>query len=143
MTANVEIIVTSQAPDAKPIGLSYSIPDDWDPLITVPSYEIPELVFGGDTVIVPGVGEIISPMLLSNKTASTETVSVRVFRSDANTYFNLVNELPVPSNDVLALPFNGQFIYTGDVVEVKASTNDALDLTISYTVGQAETDDVS
>lgn len=143
MTANVEIITTTQAPDAKPIGLSYSVLDDWDPLITVPSYEIPELVFGGETVIVPGVAEVISPMLLSNKTASTETVSLRIFRTDANTYFTVVNELPIPANDILALPLNGQFIYTGDVLEIKASALNSVDMTISYTVGQAETDDVS
>ena len=61
------IIPTTQAPDAKPIGLSATLTTDWQPIIEVPSYEIPELVFGGDTVVVPGVAEIITPLLIANR----------------------------------------------------------------------------
>jgi hypothetical protein len=138
----IQIISTSQAPDAKPIGLSTTITTDWDPIIEVPSYEVPQESFGGGTNVVPGVAEIISPMLVCNKTSSTESISVRVFRSSSNNYFTIVNELPIPSNDIVPLPLNGQFIYTGDVVEVQGSSNSSIDITLSYTIGQAEEDDV-
>jgi hypothetical protein len=137
------IISTSQAPDAKPIGLSVTLTTNWQPIIEVPSYEIPELVFGGSTVVVPGVGEIITPLLIANRDIQTVDVSVRIYRASSNTTFGLANEIPVPKFDVIAYPMNGQFIYTGDILEVKATTNNTVDVTISYTLGQAEEDDVS
>jgi len=140
--SNTVIIETSQAPDAKPIGLSQTLTTNWETLIEVPSYEVPQQSFGGGTDIVPGVGEIISPMLVSNKGANTASISIRVYRDSSNSYFSITNELLVPVNDLYAFPLNGQFIYTGDVLEAKASLDDTLDITMSYTVGQAEEDDV-
>jgi hypothetical protein len=137
------IISTSQAPDAKPIGLSVALTTNWETIIDIPSFEVPELVFGGDTIVVPGVGEIISPMIITNIETQTVDVSVRIYRASSNTTFIIANELPVPAFDVLPLPLNGQFIYTGDTVDVKASMNGAANITISYTVGQAEQDDVA
>ena len=138
-----EIISTSQAPDAKPVGLSVSLTTDWQPIIEVPSYQIPELVFGGDTVVVPGVAEIITPLLIANRDVQTVDVSIRIYRASSNTTFWLANEVPIPRFDVIAYPMNGQFIYTGDILEVKATTNNTVDVTISYTLGQAEEDDVA
>lgn len=137
------IISTSQAPDAKPIGLSVTLTTDWQPIIEVPSYEVPELVFGGDTVVVPGVAEIITPLLIANRDIQTVDVSIRVYRASSNTTFWLANEIPIPKFDVLAYPMNGQFIYAGDILEVKATTDNTVDVTISFTLGQAEEDDVS
>jgi hypothetical protein len=137
------IVSTSQAPDAKPIGLSVALTTDWETIIDIPSFEVPELVFGGDTIVVPGVGEIISPMIITNIDTQTVDVSVRIYRASSDTTFIIANELPVPAFDVLPLPLNGQFIYTGDTVDVKASANGAANITISYTVGQAEQDDVA
>jgi hypothetical protein len=137
------IITTSQAPDAKPVGLSVTLTTDWETIIEVPSYEIPELIFGGTTTIVPGVAEIISPMIISNIGTATANVSVRIYRGESNTSFVIANELPIPAYDVLPLPLNGQFIYTGDTVDVKSSANSVINVTISYTVGQAEQDDVA
>jgi hypothetical protein len=135
-------IVTTQAPDAKPVGISISLTTDWITLIEVPNYEIPEEVFGGSTVIVPAVAEIISPLMICNKTLNTEDISIRIFRAEANTHFFLANELPIPGNDILPIPLNGQFIYTGDTLEIKCSSNNTIDVTLSYTVGQAEQDDI-
>lgn len=137
------IITTSQAPDAKPIGLSVLLTTEWETIIDVPSYEVPELVFGGTTTVVPGVAEIISPMIISNVDTNTANISVRIYRSSSNTSFIIANEVPIPAYDVLPLPLNGQFIYTGDTVDVKSSANSAINVTISYTVGQAEQDDVA
>ena len=143
----IEIIQTSQAPDAKPIAKSLTLTVDWQDLVTVPKYRVPELVFGGDLVDVPGVGEIISPLIIANRTITTERVSVRIFRYDEDTetgtYFFLANEVAVPAYDVLAYPLNGQFFYPGDKLEVRCSANNAFDVTLSYTVGQAEQDDVA
>lgn len=137
------IIQTSQAPDAKPVAKNLTLTVDWQTLVEVPSYEVPELVFGGDTVIVPGVAEIISPLIISNRTITTERVSIRIFREEANNYFFVANEVAIPAYDVLAFPLNGQFFYPGDLMEVTCSANNAFDVTLSYTIGQAEQDDVS
>jgi hypothetical protein len=137
------IITTSQAPDAKPIGLSRTLTDDWVSLIEVPRYEVPTQSFAGGTDVVPGVAEIISPMLVANITPSTTgKISIRIYRESVDAYFILANELPIPTHDLIAIPLNGQFVYTGDILEVKANANNVITITISYTLGQAEEDDV-
>jgi hypothetical protein len=138
----IQIIQTSQAPDAKPIGLSKKLSTELETIIEVPSFEVPQQSFGGGSIVVPGVAEIISPMLLCNFTSSTETVTIKVYRADADDDFFIVNQIPVPAFDILPIPLNGQFIYTGDLLMVSGSANNAIDITISYTVGQAEEDDV-
>jgi hypothetical protein len=136
-------LITSQAPDAKPIGVSKSVQSaTWAVLIETPNYEIPEETFGGGTIIVPGVSEIISPLLISNISPQSVTVDIRMFREAANTYFLVATNLRVPAFDILPLPLNGQFIASGDRLEIKSSVDDAVNVTISYTVGQAEQDDV-
>lgn len=137
------IITTSQAPDAKPVGLSVTLTEDWESIIEVPSYSVPELVFGGTNVTVPGVAEVITPLLISNRDIQTVDVSIRIYRESSNTTFWLANEVPVPAFDVLPYPLNGQFIYTGDRLEIKATSNSTVDATVSYTLGQAEEDDVA
>jgi len=52
--------------------------------------------------------------------------------------FSLATNIPIPGYDVLPFPLNGQFFYNGDLLEAKASTNDAIDITLSFTLGQAE-----
>lgn len=138
----IEIIATSQAPDAKPVGLSKTLDSDWTTLIEVPSYLVPEETFGGTEVVVPGVAEIISPLFVTNKIETTVIFDLRVFRAEANTYFTIAKNLPVFPDDVFFLPLNGQFIFTGDILEAKCNTAEAVDVTISYTLGQAEQDDV-
>ena len=138
----IEIIQTSQAPDAKPIGLSITIDSDWTTIIEVPSYLVPEEAFGGTEIVVPGVAEVISPMILCNKIETTVTFDLRIFRAESNTHFTLARNLPIFPDDVFFIPLNGQFIYTGDILEAKCNTAEAIDATISYTIGQAEQDDV-
>jgi hypothetical protein len=138
----IQIIQTSQAPDAKPIGLSITLGSDWTSVIEVPSFLVPEETFGGTEVVVPGVAEIISPMFLCNNLENTVTFDMRVFRAEANTYFTLAKNLPIFPDDVFFVPLNGQFIFTGDILEAKCSSANAVDATISYTIGQAEQDDV-
>jgi hypothetical protein len=145
----IKKIITSQAPDAKPVGVTKSISNaGWTILIEAPQYEIPEETFGGGTIVVPGVAEIISPLLISNISAGSTTVDIRIYRElDSNgdpdgTNYLIAAELPIPSYDILPIPLNGQFIATGDRLEITSNAASGINVTISYTVGQAEQDDV-
>lgn len=138
----ITTIVTSQAPDAKPVAKSFTLTTNWQTMIEVPNYEVPELVFGGSTTIEPGVGEVISPLILCNFTASTVAVDVRTHREDINAEFWIIRNLQIPAYDTIPLPLNGQFFKSGDLLEIKCDTNLAVDASLSFTLGQSEEDDV-
>lgn len=144
---SITTVQTSQSPDAKPVATSKRLTTNWQPIIEVPNFEIPELVFGGSTVTAPGVAEIISPLLVSNFSSNTAYVDVRVYRyndystqppTNVSDTFNILSNIPVPGYDTMPIPLNGQFFYNGDILEIKSNTNNALDATISFTLGQAE-----
>lgn len=139
---NITTISTSQAPDAKPVISNFTVTTNWKTLIEVPNYLVPELVFGGSNVTEPGVGEVISPLVITNHSANTVRVDVRTHRYDVNDEFWVVRNMPVPAYDTFALPLNGQFFASGDLLEIKADTDLACDAMISFTLGQAEEDDV-
>ena len=138
----ITVIVTTQAPDAFPVGKNLELSTNFQEIITVPKFEVPELVFGGSTTIEPGIGEVISPLIICNKTANTVTLDVRIYRFFENITFNLIRNMPIPAYDTIPIPVNGQFFLSGDVLEAKASENLALDATLSFTLGQAEEYDV-
>jgi len=226
---SIRRIVTEQAPSAKPVGITVSATTDWQTVIDVPEYDVPVVGFGTQRRIAPGVAEISSPMLASNKDTETGKVSVRIIRGlkhivqnqtqtdyavfqggighqvgdeitlenstvidvvavDANgsvtefsvqesgssvfaetnitqvfssgagvdfsitvqienldvdaATFSLVNQVPVEPFDTFVIPFNGQFLSTGDQLQVLADQNDRVDIMISFTEGQAEEDDL-
>ena len=138
----ITTITTSQAPDAKPVAKSFTLTQNWQTMIEVPNYEVPELVFGGSTTIEPGVGEVISPLILCNFTANTVAVDVRTHREDVNAEFWIIRNLQIPAYDTVPLPLNGQFFKSGDLLNLKCSVDDAVHATLSFTLGQAEEDDV-
>jgi hypothetical protein len=138
----ITTITTSQSPDAKPVAKSFTLTTNWQTMIEVPNYEVPELVFGGSTTVEPGVGEVISPLMICNFTANTVAVDVRTYRYVENDTFFIVRNLQVPGFDTIPLPLNGQFFKSGDLLEIKADTNLSVDVTLSFTLGQAEEDDV-
>ena len=138
----ITTISTSQAPDAKPVARSFTLTTNWQTMIEVPNYEVPELVFGGSNVIEPGVGEVISPLMLCNFTANTVAVDVRTYRYEVNDVFWIVRNLQIPAYDTIPLPLNGQFFKSGDLLEIKADANLSVDATLSFTLGQSEEDDV-
>ena len=139
----ITTLITSQAPDAKPVGVSKSISNaGWTTLIEVPQYKIPEETFGGGTITVPGVAEIISPLLITNITSSSINVDIRIYRNSDTSNYLVATQLPIPAYDILPLPLNGQFIASGDKLEITSSAASGINVTISYTVGQAEQDDV-
>ena len=141
-------IITSQAPDAKPVAINkYLTTTLWEVIVEVPNFEVPEESFGGGRVIVPGVAEIISPLIVSNITSQTAKFSLRVYRDRMNgllseTNFFIANEIIIPGGDVIAIPLNGQFILTGDRLEVQSVTPNQLTVMLSFTIGQSEQDDV-
>ena len=138
----ITTINTTQAPDAKPVAKSFTLSTNWQTMIEVPNYEVPELVFGGSTTVEPGVGEVISPLMLCNFTANTVAVDVRTYRYDLNDTFWIVSNMQIPAYDTVPLPLNGQFFKSGDLLELKTDTNLAVDATLSFTLGQSEEDDV-
>ena len=138
----ITTIVTSQAPDAKPVAKSFTLTTNWQTMIEVPNYEVPELVFGGSTTVEPGVGEVISPLILCNFTANTVMVDVRTYRFADNDTFWIIRNLQIPAYDTIPLPLNGQFFKSGDLLELKTDTNLAVDASLSFTLGQSEEDDV-
>lgn len=138
----ITTIKTSQAPDAKPVAKSFTLTTNWQTMIEVPNYEVPELVFGGSTTVEPGVGEVISPLILCNFTANTVAVDVRTYRYTETDTFWIIRNLQIPAYDTIPLPLNGQFFKSGDLLELKCDTNLAVDASLSFTLGQSEEDDV-
>lgn len=139
---NIITVKTSQAPDAKPVVANITVSTNWQTLIAVPNYEVPELVFGGSNTVEPGVGEVISPLILCNFTSNTVTIDIQAWRYVEAEHFWLIKGLRIPGNDTYPLPLNGQFFKSGDELEIKADTNFAVDATLSFTLGQSEEDDV-
>lgn len=138
----ITTITTSQAPDAKPVAINKVVSTNWQVLIEVPQYEVPELVFGGSTTVEPGVGEVISPLILCNTTANTVNIDVRTHREDVNAEFYILRNMPVPGYQTTAIPLNGQFLKSGDTLEILADADLAIHSTLSFTLGQSEEDDV-
>jgi len=138
----ITTITTTQAPDAKPVYKNLTLSTNWQIIIEVPNYEVPELVFGGSTTVEPGVGEVISPLILCNTTANTAYVDLKAYRYVENDSWYILRNLPVPAYDTIPIPINGQFFKTGDTLEAKADKDLHVDATLSFTLGQAEEDDV-
>lgn len=138
----ITTVVTSQAPDAKPVAKNLVLSTNWQVIIEVPQYEVPELVFGGSTTVEPGVGEVISPLVLCNTSANTVNVDVQIYRYEENLTYYILRNLPVPAYDTIPIPLNGQFLKSGDTLEAKASADLAIHSTLSFTLGQSEEDDV-
>jgi len=134
------VIVTEQAPSAKPISVMTSVADTYQNIITVDSYEIPVRGFAAETRVAPGVVEVTSPVTVSNTTETNETFTLQVIRD--NTPFIVANQIPVESNEIVYIPLNGHFFrsQTDDKLQIKASTGGSLTVLLSFTQGQAEED---
>lgn len=136
-----QTITTSQAPNAKPTNSFLTLTTNWQTIISVDNYLIPVPGFGGQTRTAPGVAEITSPMILTNTSSLTQYVSIKAVIN--GTEFIIGNRIAVEPNDIVYLPFNGQFFLseTSDRLDVKAETNDNVTAMISYTQGQSEEND--
>lgn len=138
----ITVIVTSQAPDAFPVGFNAVLTTEYDEIISVPQFKVPELVFGGSETIEPGIGEVISPLILCNTTGNTVTIDVNIYRYATSLTFDLIKNMPIPAYDTIPIPINGQFFASGDLLQARCSANLAVTATLSYTIGQSEEYDV-
>ena len=146
----VTIDVENFPPDAAPQAISLNATTSWQTLIEPPNYNAPDAgsQLGGVNVIVDGVAEIISALMLTNKSGTARNVSVRITRANSDVAV-ILQQMDVEPNDVLLVPLNGQVLLndsgttngTGDKLEITAEANSAIDATISWTQGRAEATD--
>jgi len=143
------LIVTSQAPVAKQIGVTLALTTTEAIMAEAPGYTVPLLGFNAGTRTARGVVEFSSPLLVSNITTVSRTFTARIIRITPAGTFVIANAVTVEPNDTLIYPLNGHFLLretteiAGDYLDIKASANASLVATLSYTEGQAEEDDVA
>jgi len=143
------LIVTSQAPVAKQIGVTLALTTTEAIMAEAPGYTVPLLGFNAGTRTARGVIEFSSPLLVTNITTVSATFTVRIIRITPSGTFVIANAITVEPNDTLIFPLNGNFLLretteaAGDYLDIKASANASLVATVSYTEGQAEEDDVT
>jgi hypothetical protein len=143
------LIDTSQAPVAKPKAVNLLLTTTEVNMVEAPGYEVPLLGFNAGKRLARGVVEFSSPLLITNITTVAASFTARIIRVNPGGTFIIANQYVVEPNDIVVFPMNGQFLLreitesSGDVLDIKASANNALVATISYTEGQAEEDDVS
>ena len=135
----IRTIALLEAPAAQPRAESKTVPQgSWLEIVDAPQYELPKSNFTSEgTKIAPGVAEISSPLLVSNKSSGEARVTAQIVRQNGDVS-EFATDYPVPVADALPLPLQGQFLLAGDIVQVMSDTADALDATISWTEGQAE-----
>lgn len=143
------LIVTSQAPVAKPKAANLLLTTSEVNMVEAPAYTVPLLGFNAGTRTARGVVEFSSPLLITNITTSSAHFTARIIRVNPSGTFTLAYQFVVEPKDVAIFPLNGQFLLrettesSGDYLDIKASANNTLVATVSYTEGQAEEDDVS
>lgn len=135
------IIVTDQAPAAKPVSESMEVRDFWQTLLETPQYNVPVVGFGTTRRLAPGLTEIASPLIVTCVSDEPAVLDVRILRGDFSEAW-LVRQLDILPYDMTLVPLNGTMLLTGDRLQVKANGNNLIDVTISATVGQAEEDDI-
>jgi len=132
-------ITARLAPTAKPQALSLWLKAGGSRVLEVPDYDVPKVGFDSGRTIEPGVIEISSPMLVCNTGAEPQQVTLKILRANGSFTF-ICKDYSVLPNDTVLIPVQGQFLLTGDAVEVSASVDDVLHSTVSFTVGQAESE---
>jgi len=142
LNTDIITIVTSQAPDAKPVARSVVVTTFYQDLIRVPNYNVPELVFGGSNTIKSGVGEVMSPLILCNTTNTTAIIDVESYRYLENIKYYFIKNLPIPPYETISIPLNGEFFKTGDMLQIKGDLESGVHAIISFTLGQSEENDV-
>jgi len=134
-------ITTREPPVGHPKRRSNTVGTSLANILSVDDYEVTRTVAGVTTTeTVGGIVEIAAPLFLCNRSASTCWVSVRITRQSGATNSYLVYEQDIPARETLQVPVNGQFLLTGDTLQLVAQTADSIDYTISWTQGEAEAD---
>jgi hypothetical protein len=97
----------------------------------------------GSRVSRDGNGESVLNQAITSGTGEDFTLTARENNYDTTDgIFTLTNDYPVELRDTMIIPLNGQFLLTGDRLQIKASANNQLIATISFTEGQSEEDDI-
>lgn len=136
-------ITTEIAPSAKPVGVSKPVTTVWTEMADGPEYDIPRVGFNsGERRIAPGVAEVSSPLLISNISDSPISIDVKIIRDNGDESI-LAQSFPVPFGDISIFPVQGQFLKSGDILQVRSEQDTGLFATLAYTEGQAEEDDVT
>lgn len=132
-------------PDSIESRASIEASTSWQTLLTCDNYSVPTDGFTQDTEIAPGYCEISGRVLVANKTANAQTISLRIAAADGS-FITLVSSYEVAGNDTEALPLSGLYLLNrsgtnngqGDRLQVNAGANNALEVTASYVTGIAE-----
>lgn len=135
------LIPTSDPPVATPKRYSGTAGITLASIISVDEYEV-STISGTETTVEArdGVAEISSPLFLCNKTAAACWITVQITRAGGQSAY-IVFEQVIPPKETLQVALNGQFLLTGDLLRLQAQTVSSIDATISWTQGEAETND--
>jgi hypothetical protein len=134
-------IATTSPPVGTPKRKSVVLTTSWVSLVTVDNYSVTRVVAGAfSTVTVGGVGEITSPLILTNVTTTARWASARIVRVSAGGTSRIIHQQLIPAGESLVVPINGQFLLTGDTLDIQAEANSAIEATLSWTQGEAEGD---
>lgn len=132
-------ISTSSPPEARQTSLSVTLTTTPTNILDVPDYSVVSVVTN-TPVIVGGVAEIVSSLILSNTSATMAYVTVS--KKVGSATFSLATNVIIPPNDVVAIPLQGQFFMTGEELLLSATTASVIHATLSYTLGALESNDI-
>ena len=134
-------ITTNDPPVATPKRASGTVGTSLASIIAVDDYEVTRTVSGSVTTEVrDGVAEITTPLFLCNRTATERWVSVQITRASGASGY-IIYEQNIPAGETLQVALNGQMLITGDLLRLVAEATGAIDYTISWTQGEAESAD--
>jgi hypothetical protein len=136
-------ITTNDPPVGTPKRASGTVGTSLATIISVDDYEVTRTVSGSVTSEVrTGVAELATPLFLCNRTGTARWVSVQITRSTGSSGY-VIFEQSIPPRETLQVALNGQMLTTGDALRLVAEAANAIDYTISWTQGEAESNDGS
>jgi len=137
----VPIIEAEIAPNAKPERSTAEVGSDWHVLVRAPFYYVPGSGFATGYELQHGAAELSSPVLITNNTPDEVRSHLRVVDIHGSQR-RVASDIPVRPYDVLLVPLNGQFIHSGERLEARTNADDGVVMTVSYTVGEIEVEQV-
>lgn len=128
----MERIFTDLPSSGKPIQITLvDAPNEWVTVLEATDFSVP-----GDEAreVVPGQLYIVAPLIVSNKIGIPGTVQAKIVKEN-NTEVIVFPELPVPGNDALLIPINGQTLLKsssesnhGDRLQILVSAEGSFDI---------------
>jgi len=125
-------ILTDLPSSGKPIQITLvDAPNEWTTVAEATDFSVP-----GDEArqVVPGQLYIVAPLIVSNKIGVPGSVQAKILKENG-TEIIVFPELPVPGNDALLIPINGQTLLksfsestNGDRLQVLVSATGSFDI---------------